>query len=570
MHHPLPNHQQGGMSQTQGLPTQTFAAASQQTRAPNQNAWGPPNDRFNNMSLDNMTFNNGMQKTKMASASPHGEMPVIHEGWRFRKAPGEKKWTDIIKLPMPLERAELLNIVRKMRNKHTVDEQYSGLRSKSQRMQIDLLLEEKRLNEKDPEAEWVLACVKDVHSKTNNGWGPDETTELQVILKRHGRQKRASKNKTSKGVTSVLNPPGQRVSLHDTPNASKAGAGNNTSTRPVQPPAHQLNDAHGNNANGSTRAPLPGGQVSLQNGVQGPQHGPPMSSAAPPPLNPPQAQNAPRIFQGLPPKALQSGGRPMNEGPGPRIDFYDPNIPIIEAPPPAAVKPVPQPQARQRNFAGNANVNGSGNFQDLDSHRRKQSPRTQPRQDRYDRRRDSSVMFDDSDGYSPSEGTRYSFDDSRMHSPLSLPTTINSRSPRRKGSMLLEDEYFEAPRRRFSRGGHQNRHGRRSRHDQIDYPETGADLMPQRRDDWHSPSRHPHPFPARPRYKERISPSRDIEGALERLEGLRRDEQDKYERARRAEEAYEREWVVRGPGRDYGGECDHFRRDDGRVRGVSY
>lgn len=102
-----------------------------------------------------------------------GPVPRSLHGWSFRKdrEPGvQASWARARKMALPYSAGELLHIVNrttttsstsheKEYGKGTVSEQYNSLRSSHQRALVDSLLEDVKVEERNPNAEWTLACI---------------------------------------------------------------------------------------------------------------------------------------------------------------------------------------------------------------------------------------------------------------------------------------------------------------------------------------------------------------------------------------------------------------------------
>ncbi|KAL0262882.1 hypothetical protein SLS55_001856 [Diplodia seriata] len=127
-------------------------------------------------------------------------------GWSFRKdrEPGlEASWARARKTPLPYDASELLRIVNRNTTtspsapsssrkggKGTVSEQYNSLRSPHQRALIDGLLEAVKGEERNPNAEWSLACIEqEVAEYIRKGYGKvREVREMRVVLRRGPRR----------------------------------------------------------------------------------------------------------------------------------------------------------------------------------------------------------------------------------------------------------------------------------------------------------------------------------------------------------------------------------------------
>lgn len=136
--------------------------------------------------------------------NPTGPVARTFYGWSFRKIhePGDTaSWSRCRKTALPYSSDELSRIVQRSagvvggggkRSGRTggVSEQYNALRSAHQRSQVDGLLEWVRGEERNPNAEWSLACIEqDVQEFIKRGFGKvRETREMRVILRRSPRK----------------------------------------------------------------------------------------------------------------------------------------------------------------------------------------------------------------------------------------------------------------------------------------------------------------------------------------------------------------------------------------------
>lgn len=116
----------------------------------------------------------------------NGRPPVTYEGFTFRKAEpemfGQKQtWGRANRVPLPVGQGALLDQVKRQQQRKKIVDQLTGL-DKPKRRHIDLLIEEKRREEKDPRFEWNVAAVK-LETK-NVGRRGIETSSMQVILSR--------------------------------------------------------------------------------------------------------------------------------------------------------------------------------------------------------------------------------------------------------------------------------------------------------------------------------------------------------------------------------------------------
>lgn len=503
----------------------------------NDGHFEPPVHQFANMNL-----NGGQQQKFKPGPGQQLEIAARYEGWSFTKAPaavGEAStWSEAFKNPLAYEQEDLAKMVKKLKGKTSVDKQRSGLKSKNQRFQIDRLLEEKRKQERHPEAEWILAGVKDVKNKTNS-WKPDETVELQVILKRKQRSVDGKVKKKTKNGTTVSQPPGQLVDLKDASKKMKGNAADKGGKSGPAFPQQQLD--FGNQHQGQfNQAPRP-----LPQGAGGFHVGPPNGfQQGPPPLQHPPPPMQQRMQQELPPLVFPNEARQMNRGNAAPIDDFDPHAPIqIVGDPPPFKEPPFRPQ-----FKHERHREPFEEFQTRPRRATKQKGHRPPRL-RHDTRRSSPAMYDSSSEFTDSERSGYSFGSGDLHSPITTPittpTTASFGSSRNKGQRHARGDYFMGRRDK-------QRHSRsRPRRESHGHRDSIVDMIPGRSDRRHERTTSYPRYPvSRPMYDDRAMTSRNLRRLTERevddrhlrkLENVRRDEQRKYDRLRDDEEYYDRE-----------------------------
>lgn len=158
----------------------------------------------------------GLSTSNAAGANSHrplahhlgnaaGPVPRSFRGWAFRKIyePGvDASWARCRKTALPYAPEELQRMVLRnaggagvgrrgsSKGGGGVSEQYNALRSAHQRALVDGLLEWVVGEERNPGAEWSLACIEqDVHDFVRKGQGRRrEVREMRVILKRSPRR----------------------------------------------------------------------------------------------------------------------------------------------------------------------------------------------------------------------------------------------------------------------------------------------------------------------------------------------------------------------------------------------
>lgn len=160
---------------------------------------------------------------------------------------------------MAVDASELQQLVKERQSQTSVSKQYDALLSNNQRLQIDRLVESKRKSEKNPNAEWIIASIKDLRSSSGKRPSSTESKELQVILKRQSKiqtapksdqkgkesdrptekpkQKDAPKEVKRKEEMASPVPAGERIDLNEKPRVKKAPDDNATanSSKPREP-----------------------------------------------------------------------------------------------------------------------------------------------------------------------------------------------------------------------------------------------------------------------------------------------------------------------------------------------
>ncbi|KAL1624482.1 hypothetical protein SLS54_003823 [Diplodia seriata] len=114
-------------------------------------------------------------------------------GWGFRKdsnPDAEASWAHARRVTLPYSPDELLRIVSKGTKSSAVSEQYNSLRSPHQRALVDGLLETMKSEERNPNAEWNLACIEqdEVEYFRKGLQMVKEVREIRVVLRRSPRR----------------------------------------------------------------------------------------------------------------------------------------------------------------------------------------------------------------------------------------------------------------------------------------------------------------------------------------------------------------------------------------------
>ncbi|KAI9671302.1 MAG: hypothetical protein M1831_004211 [Alyxoria varia] len=289
----------------------------------------PPVGQFQGMALDGPGAlpNRGPAQKKPETVSPS------YQGFILRKDPHppngkEPHWSCIYKNPMDVDSDELATLVKQTQAKTTVTEQYNGLLSDNQRLQIDRLVREQKDADKHPDAMWTKASIQDVRSSNKKGRGSTETKQLEVILKRQSKCLQDVEGVSKKGgigkgkvEKEALEPvhTGVRVDLNEKPKTDKAGKG-------AFAKGPQL--GHGNHGNFGQQFDRPpegtghmgwgpvGGNQSQQRPPMGPQpsfHQPNFPQGPPPPHNAAPPQQRPNV-QPRPPPPVQVVPDPFDDG----------------------------------------------------------------------------------------------------------------------------------------------------------------------------------------------------------------------------------------------------------------
>ncbi|KAI9715299.1 MAG: hypothetical protein M1828_000899 [Chrysothrix sp. TS-e1954] len=281
-------------------------------------------------------------------------VPTIYEAWSFKKVPQPPdgsfpSWALAVRTPIQPNHDGLVKMVKNRKAKGSVQKHFQNLFSDHQREQIEALLKEKRYKERDPNAKWELASLKDVRGQHGRRKGQTETKELQVVLKRHSVFMSTDTDKKAASLTSErlkrLNkstkstPPGEVVDLryrqHMFPR--QQGDPHPRATPDDNAQCHQAKGPAQQQASGTTTAPFaaPTEPRPRQDKVPQPAQGgfPP----APPqvqvntyqnPYSPPKGQHAVPV----PP--------PPAHHPPPK-QSYIPNFPPLQQPPPPLPKTAP-------------------------------------------------------------------------------------------------------------------------------------------------------------------------------------------------------------------------------------
>ena len=163
---------------------------------------------------------------------------------------------------MAVDASELQQLIKERQSQTSVSKQYDALFSNNQRLQIDRLIEGKRKSEKNPNAEWIIASIKDLRSSSSKRPSSTESKELQVILKRQSKvqsapksvkkekeqdkpaekpkQKEIPKEVKTKEETASPVPAGERIDLNDKPKVKKASNGDTrgNSSKVREPAGH--------------------------------------------------------------------------------------------------------------------------------------------------------------------------------------------------------------------------------------------------------------------------------------------------------------------------------------------
>ncbi|OJD29395.1 uncharacterized protein BKCO1_8100018 [Diplodia corticola] len=319
-----------------------------------------------------------------------GPVSLSFHGWSFRKdrEPGvEASWARARKTALPYSGDVLQRMVNRTTSPSgsssskkgkgmTVYEQYNSLRSPHQRALIDGLLEAVKGEERNPNAEWSLACIEqEVAEYIRKGFGKvREVREMRVVLRRGGR-----KDMPAAGPLAGDGLPGEIVDL-----IHGQGQGPHRSSQPSQPSQQQQPIGMGMGM-GMGRGAAPGGGMPFGaagggGGAGGP--GPFAAGGAPGGVAGGPGPMAGGFGRGA---AMNPGGPPGGGafhgggGGGGGLPAMGPNINM--APPPPPPQPVPpMGPPRGGGFDGNVHA-GHDPYKGQKAGKGPKSPRIIPESD---------------------------------------------------------------------------------------------------------------------------------------------------------------------------------------------
>lgn len=170
-------------------------------------AQGGPNGEFGHprgMQTSQGQFLGHAQENRQACTKT---FPTTYQGYTFRKVPqddlppGEKVgWKNAHRTEMPVSSDELEKRLRerRLKTKRSVSDEFMALTSENQKAQVNRLVEEKKMEEENPYAEWKLASVE---TKINQvGRKTIETITINVILQRQPKESLGAQNRRTSGT----------------------------------------------------------------------------------------------------------------------------------------------------------------------------------------------------------------------------------------------------------------------------------------------------------------------------------------------------------------------------------
>ncbi|KAL1639196.1 hypothetical protein SLS58_008164 [Diplodia intermedia] len=416
-------------------------------------------------------------------------------GWSFRKdrEPGiDASWARARKTPLPYEASELLRIVNrttttspsvpsssKKGGKASVSEQYNSLRSPHQRALIDGLLEAVKGEERNPNAEWSLACIEqEVAEYIRKGFGRvREVREMRVVLRRGPRRDvPAAAAPTGDGL------PGEIVDL-----LNGHGQGPHRSSQPLQPlqPLQQQQQQQPMGMGMGRGAALGGGPPfggpGGSGGAAGPGPGPGAFAAGGAPGGFAGGQGGGGFGRGAAMNPGGGGGGGGSHGMGGGV----PNISMVPPPPP----PIPPVGPPKGGFGGHGPA-GHGPHGGQKAGKVSKSPHMMPESDFDDLDDNDMDSLPDpvySKPHKPAKGKkgvnipRPPFPPSRSHSRERGGKSPKTREPELHRVPTIINNTIKIPREK--KGGHSRKTHNRPKH----YPSSSDDdhytLTPRSSDD---------------------------------------------------------------------------------------
>ena len=174
----------------------------------------------NNKKINNNNYNN-IKDNKKDDKTPVGDK---YEGYMLERAnprgTGEKlSWSRVGKRALPFSEKKLYEIMRahRKRSGKTSEEDFAAL-SSNQRGIIDRLILDRKLNEKNKNADWVLVDVqKDVSWK----WRTVDVRKIQVIIKRYDKNQASGTGNHAAGGGKTSYQFGEIIDLSEPPEKKK-------------------------------------------------------------------------------------------------------------------------------------------------------------------------------------------------------------------------------------------------------------------------------------------------------------------------------------------------------------